>query len=397
MGEPHSAGYPLLPGPPVSPNAPPPGLAVPSGPGYPPSADKAYPPPSDQGYPPPGAPPGYQPAVDQGYPPPGGPAGYPPPSGYPPPGGFPPAPAAGGYMPPGGFPPPAAGPGYPPPDGTTMYQPTATAGYPPPGTGYPPPGAGYPPPGAEYPPSSNQAVTPGSWMPPPTGVPLCPPGLEYLTMIDQILVHQKVELMEAFTSFETKNKYSIKNSLGQKIYTAKEDTDCLTRNCLGTLRPFDIKIKDNAGNEVIHLNRPLRCESCWCPCCLQKLEVSSPPGTVVGYVTQEWSILTPTFRVENAAGETVLRIEGPICTFSICGDVEFKVLSVDGSVEVGKITKQWSGLAREAFTDADHFGITFPMDLDVGMKAVLLGACLLIDFMFFEKQGNEEKDRPGML
>jgi Scramblase. len=45
---------------------------------------------------------------------------------------------------------------------------------------------------------------------------------------------------------------------------------------------------------------------------------------------------------------------------------------------VGKISKQWSGLLREAFTDADYFGITFPMDLDVKMKAVMIGACFLI-------------------
>ena len=58
-----------------------------------------------------------------------------------------------------------------------------------------------------------------------------------------------------------------------------------------------------------------------------------------------------------------MRIEGPVCTYSICGDVEFQVLSPDGSTEVGKISKQWSGLLREAFTDADNFGISFPMDL----------------------------------
>jgi len=33
---------------------------------------------------------------------------------------------------------------------------------------------------------------------------------------------------------------------------------------------------------------------------------------------------------------------------------------------------------REMFTDADFFGVTFPMDLDVRMKAVMLGACFLI-------------------
>ena len=74
--------------------------------------------------------------------------------------------------------------------------------------------------------------------------------------------------------------------------------------------------------------------------------------------------------------------------------------------EVGKITKQWSGLGKEMFTDADNFGINFPMDLDVKvrehccaarkypeiiilflqMKATLLGALFLVDFMYFEKQ-----------
>ena len=49
----------------------------------------------------------------------------------------------------------------------------------------------------------------------------------------------------------------------------------------------------------------------------------------------------------------------------------------DGQV-VGKVTKQWSGIAREAFTDADNFGINFPMDLDVRIKTVLLAAVFLI-------------------
>lgn len=57
--------------------------------------------------------------------------------------------------------------------------------------------------------------------------------------------------------------------MGQKVYYAVEDSDCLTRNCCGPLRPFDMKILDNFKNEVIHLNRPLACDSCWFPCCLQ--------------------------------------------------------------------------------------------------------------------------------
>ena len=45
-------------------------------------------------------------------------------------------------------------------------------------------------------------------------------GLEYLTMIDQLIIKQKKEMLEAVTAvlgagFETSNKYKIKNVLGQ--------------------------------------------------------------------------------------------------------------------------------------------------------------------------------------
>lgn len=51
----------------------------------------------------------------------------------------------------------------------------------------------------------------------PIVIPNCPSGLEYLALIDQLLVKQKVELFEAFTGFETNNKYVIKNTLGQNV------------------------------------------------------------------------------------------------------------------------------------------------------------------------------------
>ena len=111
----------------------------------------------------------------------------------------------------------------------------------------------------------------------------------------------------------------------------------------------------------------------------------------------DWSLCTPEFSVKDHNGDTVLKIEGPCMTFSFCGDVEFKVLTADGESEVGMITKQWSGLAKEYFTDSDNFGISFPMDLDVRCKATLLGALFLIDFMFFEKKNNESSDGVGML
>ena len=128
------------------------------------------------------------------------------------------------------------------------------------------------------------------------------------------------------------------------------------------------------------------------------MQVQSPPGTTIGTLEQDWSVLHPRYTIRDDRGNCVLKVEGPICTWSCFGsDVEFKVLSADGSREVGMVTKQWSGLVKEAFTDADNFSLTFPIDLDVKVKATLLGAVFLIDFMFFEKKNNKEEDAPTMM
>ena len=55
------------------------------------------------------------------------------------------------------------------------------------------------------------------------------------------------------------------------------------------------------------------------------------------------------------------------------------------SVEVGKVSKKWGGAAKEIFTDADTFGITFSNHLDTKTKAILLGTAILIDFAFYER------------
>ncbi|XP_064408720.1 phospholipid scramblase 1-like [Latimeria chalumnae] len=212
----------------------------------------------------------------------------------------------------------------------------------------------------------------------------CPPGLEYLTQIDQILIHQQVSLVEALTGFEANSKFEIKNSLGQRVYFAAEENDCCNRNCCGPNRSFTIRVLDNTGRDVMVVSRPLRCSTCCFPCCLQELEVQAPPGIPVGYVVQEWHPCLPKFTIQNERREAVLKIVGPCITCSCFNDVHFKVKSLDEMLVVGKISKQWTGLLKEALTASDNFGIQFPMDLDVKMKAVMVGACFLIDFMFFE-------------
>ncbi|XP_077998863.1 phospholipid scramblase 2-like [Glandiceps talaboti] len=259
-----------------------------------------------------------------------------------------------------------------------------------------------PPPG-QYPMMAQPGVpgapqpAPAQWMPAPQAPIGCPPGLEYLTHIDQLLVHQQIELFEVFTNWETQNRYIVKNTMGQQVYYAHEESDTCMRQCCGPQRGFTMHITDNMQQEVIRVIREFKCcAGCaWCAssdCCAMEVAVEAPVGTVVGYVKQTGSVWPPHFDIKDADGNTVFKIRGPCCICQgVCcqWDQEFLVHNNDLTSEVGKISKQWSGLLREMYTNADNFGVSFPQDLDVKLKATMLGAVFLIDFMYFEQNQNK--------
>ena len=76
--------------------------------------------------------------------------------------------------------------------------------------------------------------------------------------------------------------------------------------------------------QVIRLIRPLRCYE-WCNCChRQEMEVQSPPGTTVGWIKQDLSLWYTWMSIQDASGQTVLKIKGPCCTCDWCQN-EFQV------------------------------------------------------------------------
>lgn len=112
-----------------------------------------------------------------------------------------------------------------------------------------------------------------------------------------------------------------------QIYAAVEEDDFWSRCFFGSSRPFDMKVLDFSGREVIHLYRHLS----MCRCCftgwLQKVDISSPPDVPIGTVEQVWSCAGITYVLKDAHEEPVLRIEGPSWTFDCCRSVVFKVIT----------------------------------------------------------------------
>ncbi|XP_044523549.1 phospholipid scramblase 4-like [Gracilinanus agilis] len=116
---------------------------------------------------------------------------------------------------------------------------------------------------------------------------------------------------------------------------------------------------------------------------LSQLEVQSPPGVPLGYIRQHWGFCKAKFSIENEKKEHVMDMDGP-CSPCACGsDIVYRVKSLDGT-NIGSISRQWPGCLQEAVADIDNFEISFPLDLNITMKAMIFAACFLIDFMFFE-------------
>ena len=239
-------------------------------------------------------------------------------------------------------------------------QPSAPA-YPPLETAYPPPQAVQPhpfqAPGQCFSAYNKDLLIITLFLGPSQSVTNVIPGLECLINVDHLLVKQEITMLDRV--------YHIFNGSGQQIFSAK-------RKFLG---PFDLKIKNMQGVEVIHMYRPFSFA-------LQGIEVSAPPGNFIGCVEQEFACFSLSYSVLDQAKNLVFTLEADACE-AACGTVDFQLACANGQV-VGKISKQWRGFLTEAFTIADTFGINFPKDLDEKMKAVLLGATFNIDLNHFD-------------
>ncbi|EFP01127.1 CRE-SCRM-1 protein [Caenorhabditis remanei] len=238
------------------------------------------------------------------------------------------------------------------------------------------------------------------WMPLPPAIQGVPTGLEYLTYLDMIMVHQIKELIEIVTDWETKNKYVLKNANGEQCYYAFEESGCCERQCCGPNRGFVMHVVDNFKREVLTIKREFKCCGGGCygcfacvGCCQQECVVETPSMGVLGIIRQRCGFMSSNYDVCDGDGNVIFQIDGPCCCM-LCGcqDKEFPIKTANNGTVVGAITKKWGGCFREAFTDADTFAVNFPGDLDVKLKGVLLGATFLIDFMEFEQQSQNRNN-----
>ena len=192
-----------------------------------------------------------------------------------------------------------------------------------------------------------------------------------LANYSELMIRQRVERLEAITGFETANRYTVMTPQGEELFYAQEESGTVSRIFLKSHRPLTLRISDRSGNDVLVASRSFF----WF---FAHLHVSDPQGRHLGSLRRRFSFPSRKLTVEGPGGQPVAEIRGPLLK-----PKTFMIYRQDR--EVARVTKQWSGLMKEAFTDADTFKLELNnLELGKDLAPMILAAAFAIDLDFFE-------------
>jgi len=230
-------------------------------------------------------------------------------------------------------------------------------------------------------------------------------------------VKQRMELLEILTGCETKNRYDVALKINNTFYMAfhcKEVSNCCCRNfCPSELREFQMDIKYfpngvDRGSWAL-IDRPFKC-SCYC-LCRPEMTIKLRSGEYIGKVAEPWGCCQVCIDIANSQNQVKYQIDRTYCESAFlcrnnwCGamsGVDFPILYNDGGItgngklQDGNIERKGRSLL-ETFvdSDADCFDVNFPKTASPQEKLLIIATVLMLDFRYFEDNGDDDKKRGG--
>lgn len=243
----------------------------------------------------------------------------------------------------------------------------------------------------------------------------------------KLIIKQNIEPLEMFAQAaanavnmdalgalgETANKYDVYTNDGdaeQKYKVIEQSEACGFEGCCPTgriccrpnhkleLHVFDPKVSPDAP--IIRMERPCKCNCISClPLCRQEMKVYTGDDEIA-YIQQPFlgGGFSPTLQImdrEDGEHYATVKANAVCCIGGICCDHTFEVTNPEGE-SLGKITKERpddiAQFGKELMSDADNFTLELDKDLTTAKKAAIFSTLHLIDYMFFENEGDTNID-----
>jgi hypothetical protein len=195
---------------------------------------------------------------------------------------------------------------------------------------------------------------------------------------NKLFASQRLEGWELL-GFETRNKYQFMDENKEVIGFAAEQRSgivgALMRNILGHWRKFEVTFFDNEQKSFMNAIHPFRFF-------FQRLEVYDVDKKIIGALQQRFSILSKKFDVLDSQNMLLFEMRSPI--WKIWTFPFYKM-----EQEVAIVSKKWSGLLSEVFTDRDQFMIDFKnSSFSESERKLIIATSIFIDLQYFEKKAS---------
>jgi uncharacterized protein YxjI len=177
--------------------------------------------------------------------------------------------------------------------------------------------------------------------------------------------------------FKAANNYDVYDpDNGNIVMECREDklgifTKILRFSDYKRMTPFDVRITDAKGNQVVRVTRGISIF-------LSKVKVLDANDHVIGGFNQKLFSIGGAFTVMDAKEQPVCELKGKWTGW----DFRF----MDGDRELAHVTKKWNGIGKELFTSADNYVLEIANDIpaDDTARQLILAAVMCIDMVLKE-------------
>lgn len=206
-------------------------------------------------------------------------------------------------------------------------------------------------------------------------------GTHFLGNVEQLQIQQIVDLSTLLGRSDKGFQYRVKVPKAETLFLAMESKGENKQSVLGCSRfirgDMSLNVIDQCGETAF----TMRINSRWTYTLSKLHKITVGSENVIGTVEENFSLLGPSFTVYDESRNELCNIFGPnICGCCMYKEALFQVISMDGTHQIASLMHQWDNTLHDYI-----LLMTFPMETDIKLKGLLLGASFLIEYLYFGK------------
>ncbi|XP_076647919.1 phospholipid scramblase 4 isoform X2 [Halictus rubicundus] len=206
-------------------------------------------------------------------------------------------------------------------------------------------------------------------------------GTHFLGNVEQLEIQQVVDLSTLLGRSERGSQYRVKVPKGETLFLAVQANSEIGSgafDCLNLTRGRG-NITFNILNQCGVPAFVTRINSRWTYTLSKLHKIAVGNTNLLGTVEENFGLIGASFTVYDDAHIPLCNIFGPnVCGCCMYKEALFQVITNDGTQEIASLMHKWDNTLHDYI-----FLVTFPANMDIKLKSLLLAAAFLLEHMYF--------------